>query len=137
MVSFQVVEDPEVLQRREFVRVGAAQPVVLISDDDSSVLSGHAIEVSGGGMLLAGSEALELDASVRFTLNLGNGSDPINGRGRIVRVEGSGRRALVFDDISQGDRQRLVHFVFERQRAALAKGARVAPPNRRRHRTEG
>ena len=32
-----------------------------------------------------------------------------------------GRRALVFDDISAADRQRLIHFVFDCQRAALAK----------------
>ena len=101
------------------------------------MLSGHAIEVSGGGMLLTGPDALALDAIVSFTLNLGDGLDPIKGRGRIVRVEGSGRRALMYDEISVGDRQRLIHFIFERQRSALAKGARVAPLKRRRRRTEG
>jgi hypothetical protein len=136
-VSFRLDEAPEVVQRREFVRVDAAQPVVLISEEDDSVLSGHAIEVSGGGMLLSGPDALGLDAIVSFTLNLGDGMDPIKGRGRIVRVEGSGRRALMYDEISQGDRQRLIHFIFERQRSALAKGARVAPLKRRRRRTEG
>ncbi len=136
-LTFHVQETPEALQRREFVRVDAAQPVVLISEEDDSVLSGHAIEVSGGGMLLTGPDALGLDATVRFTLNLGDGTDPISGRGRIIRVEGSGRRALEYDQISQGDRQRLIHFIFERQRNALAKGARVAPLKRGRRRTEG
>jgi PilZ domain len=136
-LTFHVPEAPDVLQRREFVRVDAAQPVVLISEEDDSVLSGHAIEVSGGGMLLTGPDALGLDASVRFTLNLGDGTAPINGSGRIVRVEDSGRRALMYEHISQGDRQRLIHFIFERQRSALAKGARVAPLKRKRHRTEG
>jgi hypothetical protein len=136
-VSFRLDKTPEALQRREFVRVDAAQPVVLISDEDDSVLGGHAIEVSGGGMLLTGPDALSLDATFRFTLNLGDGLDPIKGRGRIVRVEGSGRRALMYDEISQGDRQRLIHFIFERQRTALAKSARVAPLKRRRRRTEG
>jgi PilZ domain len=136
-ISFPLYETPEVVQRREFVRVDAAQPVVLISEEDDSVLGGHAIEVSGGGMLLSGPEALALNVTVRFTLNLGDGMDPIKGRGRIVRVESSGRRALMYDEISQGDRQRLIHFVFERQRRALAKGARVAPLKRRRRRMEG
>jgi PilZ domain len=136
-LTFHVQQAPEALQRREFVRVDAAQPVVLISEEDDTVLSGHAIEVSGGGMLLTGPEALGLDATVRFTLNLGDGRDPINGSGRIIRVEGSGRRALVYDQISQADRQRLIRFVFERQRTALAKGARVAPLKRNGRRTEG
>jgi hypothetical protein len=136
-LSFRLNKAPEVQQRREFVRVDASQPVVLISDEDDSVLSGHAIEVSGGGMLLTGPDALGLGASVRFTLNLGDGKDPINGRGRVVRVDASGRRALEYDQISQGDRQRLIHFIFERQRTALSKGARVAPLKRKRRRTDG
>ncbi|MBV8219901.1 MAG: hypothetical protein JO325_15665, partial [Solirubrobacterales bacterium] len=42
-----------------------------------------------------------------------------------VRAADEGKRALVFDQISRVDRQRLIHFVFERQREALAKVARV------------
>lgn len=134
LLRFPLQELPEVVQRREFVRVGAVQPVVLISEEDGSALDGLAIEVSGGGMLLTCPETVELDASVGFSLHLGDGSDPISGRGRIVRVEDGGRRAMVFDEISSADRQRLIHFIFERQRSALAKGARVAPPKRRRGR---
>ena len=43
-----------------------------------------------------------------------------------------GRRALVFEQISQDERQRLIHFVFERQRDALAKVGRVTAPRRAR-----
>jgi hypothetical protein len=137
LVCFHCDEEPEILQRREFVRVEAVQPVVLIADEDGAVLSGHAIEVSGGGMLVTGPDTLALDTAVRFSLHLGGGAIPISGRGRVVRVEGGGRRALVFDEISHADRQRLIHFVFERQRDALAKGAQVAPLNRKRRRSEG
>jgi hypothetical protein len=137
LLRFRLGELPEVVQRREFVRVGTVQPVVLISDDDGSALDGHAIEVSGGGMLLTGPESIQLDSSVRFSLHLGDSLGPISGRGRIVRVEAGGRRAMVFDEISAADRQRLIHFIFQRQRSALAKGVRVAPQKRRHRRTEG
>jgi c-di-GMP-binding flagellar brake protein YcgR len=43
----------------------------------------------------------------------------------VVRAADEGKRALVFDQISRTDRQRLIHFVFERQREALAKVGRV------------
>jgi hypothetical protein len=130
LLRFPLGELPEVVQRREFVRVGAVQPVVLVSDEDGSALDGHAIEVSGGGMLLTGPNAVGVGSVVRFTLHLGDGEGPITGRGRIVRVEAGGRCAMMFDEISQADRQRLIHFIFQRQRAALAKGVRVAPPKR-------
>jgi hypothetical protein len=137
LLRFRLGELPEVVQRREFVRVGAVQRVVLVSDEDGSALDGHAIEVSGGGMLLTGPDSIQLDSAVRFNLHLGDGRAPISGRGRIIRVEAGGRRAMVFDEISQADRQRLIHFIFARQRTALAKGAHVAPLKRGRRRTEG
>jgi c-di-GMP-binding flagellar brake protein YcgR len=73
---------------------------------------------------------------VRFTLNLGPGLLPISGQGHVVRVEGGGRYALAFDAIAHADRQRLIHFIFERQRDALAKGAHITPLNRKRRRSE-
>ena len=76
-------------------------------------------------MLLSGADDLPLGAHVRFSLNLGPGVKPIDGSGQVVRAGDEGKRALVFDQISRGDRQRLIHFVFERQREALAKVGRV------------
>jgi hypothetical protein len=120
LVRFTVAAEREVVQRREFVRVDAVQPVVLAIGRHGEQINTHAIDVSGGGMLLTGPD-LPLDSSVRFSLHLGANLAPIEGRARVVRNDEQGRRALVFDDISAADRQRLIHFVFECQRAALAK----------------
>ena len=83
-------------------------------------------------MLLSGADRLELDSVVRFSLSLGAGAPDIEGHARVVRADEEGRRALVFEQISEDDRQRLIHFVFERQREALAKVGRVI-----RHRRTG
>lgn len=131
LVRFEVSGEPEVTQRREFVRVAAAQDVVL-TDGSASSAGSYAIDISGGGMLLSGADRLELDALVRFTLNLGAGMEEISGLARVVRADGEGRRALVFEQISADDRQRLIHFVFERQRDALAKLGRVTKHRRAR-----
>ena len=120
LVRFRVAAEPEVVQRREFVRVDAVQPVVLAIGHHGEQISTHAIDVSGGGMLLTGPD-LPLDSSVRFSLNLGANLAPIEGRAHVVRNDEQGRRALVFDDVSSADRQRLIHFIFECQRVALAK----------------
>ncbi|MBV9801634.1 MAG: PilZ domain-containing protein [Solirubrobacterales bacterium] len=132
LVRFEVSAAPEVTQRREFVRVPSLQDVVLGEDPGSARIAGKAIDLSGGGMLLSGANGLELESVVRFSLALGAGAVEIEGRARVVRADAEGRRALVFEQISQSDRQRLIHFVFERQREALAKVGRVI-----RHRRTG
>lgn len=125
LVRFEVSAAPEVTQRREFVRVPSLQNVVLGGEAGGAKIDGKAIDLSGGGMLLSGAGRLEPDSIVRFTLNLGPGAREIEGRARVVRSDDEGRRALVFEQISEDDRQRLIHFVFERQREALAKVGRV------------
>jgi PilZ domain len=127
LVRFEVSAAPEITQRRAFVRVPAVQDVALAdrAGHGGSPTSSHAIDISGGGMLLSGADRLELDSIVRFTLKLGAGTDEIAGWARVVRADEQGRRALVFQEIDEDDRQRLIHFVFERQREALAKLGRV------------
>lgn len=134
LVRFDVSAAPEVTQRREFVRVPAVQKVEVAKAHggraggdqiNGDAIDAHAIDVSGGGMLVSGADSLPLGAHVRFTLNLGPGVPPIEGNAQVVRAADEGKRALVFDQISRTDRQRLIHFVFERQREALAKVGRV------------
>jgi PilZ domain len=129
LVRFDVSAAPEVTQRREFVRIPAAQRVEVAKEHGGEAgggpINAHAIDISGGGMLVSGADALPLGAYVRFSLNLGADSAPIEGNAQVVRAGDEGKRALVFDQISRSDRQRLIHFVFERQREALAKVGRV------------
>jgi c-di-GMP-binding flagellar brake protein YcgR len=129
LVRFDVSAAPEVTQRREFVRVPAAQKVEVAKGHDSraegDLIDAHAIDISGGGMLVSGADGLPLGSHVRFSLNLGPGAEPIEGNAQVVRAGDEGKRALVFDQISRDDRQRLIHFIFERQREALAKVGRV------------
>ena len=124
LVRFDVSAAPEVTQRREFVRVPSAQTVEVAKDHGGAPIGVHAIDISGGGMLLSGADELPLGTRVRFSLNIGAGN-PIEGNAQVVRAGDEGRRALVFEQISRTDRQRLIHFVFERQREALAKVGRV------------
>ena len=65
--------------------------------------------------------SLELGASVRFRLELGAGEPTIEGRARVVRAGDGDERGVVFEQISSANRQRLIRFIFDRQRAALAK----------------
>jgi hypothetical protein len=130
LVRFEVSAAPEVTQRREFVRVPSLKDVVLGAEPGTGKIDGKVIDLSGGGMLLSRADSLELDSVVRFRLHLGTGSGAIEGSARVVRTDGEGRRALVFEEISKDDRERLIHFVFARQREALAKLGRVVSHRR-------
>jgi hypothetical protein len=121
LVRFNIRDEPEVEQRREFVRVQSPQPVILAVTGTDTIENAYSVDVSGGGMLLNGPETLELDDSIRFRLHLHSGAEPIKGRARVVRSAGDGQRAIVFEQISRADRDRLIHFIFDRQREARAK----------------
>jgi hypothetical protein len=121
LVRFRVRDSPMVLQRREFVRVRAPQPVVFAVSGSATIGSAYAVDLSGGGMLLTGPETLALDENIRFRLHLDDDTAPIKGMARVVRCASGEERALVFDQISKQDRDRLIHFIFDRQRIDRAK----------------
>ena len=119
LVRFRADGEPEVVQRRSFVRVHTPQAVTLQTQDGARRRV-STVDLSGGGMLLAGAEILEPGQNVGFAIALG-GDAPIEGEARVVRVDGRDRRALVFERIGEHDRQRLIRYVFECMRRARAR----------------
>lgn len=112
----------EVLQEREYVRIKSARPVLVYSSHDTMQMQSFTVDVSGGGLLLAGPDTLQIGDQVKFRLTLTPGVLPVSGTGKVVRTDQHGRRAVVFDEISDLDRRRLVRFIFECQRAERRRG---------------
>ncbi len=131
LIRFRPATPAEVLQRREFVRIDAPQAVVLTDDRPGEPLVTHAVDVSGGGMLLRGLEDFKEGHRLRFSLELGAEEPPITGSARVVRAGDDGERGVIFEGISSSERERLIHFIFDRQRAALAKTRDGGRRNRR------
>ncbi|MGO9971703.1 MAG: flagellar brake protein [Solirubrobacteraceae bacterium] len=120
LVRFHPFGDPELIQRREFVRVKAAQRAK-IDDLAGLVFDTHAINLSGGGMLITGKEPpFPVDSVVQFRLDLGPKQTPVDGMAKVVRTAEDDRIGVVFTEISDVDRDRLIRFIFDRQRRALA-----------------
>jgi hypothetical protein len=120
LVRFEVEGAPQVVQRRQFVRVVAPQRVEL-DDLCGQVAKMHPLNISGGGMLVSGPTTLPVDAETHFCLFLGDLEPPVTGVGRVIRAaEEQQQRAIVFESIDHRDRERLIRFIFDRQRAALA-----------------
>jgi hypothetical protein len=121
LLRFTVKTSADIEQRREFVRVQSPQQVVLAVTGSDKIDSALSVDLSGGGMLLNGPDTLKLDDNIRFRVHLDRDEEPIRGRARVVRCGDDGQRAIVFEQISRRDRERLIHFIFDRQRAARAK----------------
>jgi c-di-GMP-binding flagellar brake protein YcgR len=81
-------------------------------------------------MRLRGLEELEEGAELTFTFEIGHGEPPVEGRARVVRTA-AGERGVVFAEIASADRQRLIRFIFDRQRAELARSRERARGRRR------
>lgn len=120
LIRFHPHGDAEVLQRRDFVRVHTPRPVSVQSDEEGKRYV-HTVDLSGGGMLLADAETLGVDQTIRFAISVVTGELPIEGVARVVRVREDGKPALVFDQIAEHDRQRLIRFVFECMRTGRAR----------------
>ena len=119
-LEFAVHDVIEVEQRRRFVRVRVSRPVRVSRAVDGAVSHTFALDLSGGGLLLAGPDRLKAGEHVSFNLRLEAGTQPIEGYARVVRVAGSGNPALTFDSIKPADRERLIHFIFDCERRARA-----------------
>ncbi len=112
----------EVLQEREYVRIRSARPVLVYSAREGLRIQSFTVDVSGGGLLLAGPDTLAVGEELTFQLTLTPGVTPVSGKGRVVRVDPQGRRAVEFESISDLDRRRLVRFIFECQRTERRRG---------------
>lgn len=109
----------ELIQRRDYVRVEAFVPVTYqpVGPDGWTVVA-HTLDVSGGGFQLAEAEALRLGGMMQFTLELGEGEEPLQAVATAVREAGEGTFGMRFTEILERERQRLVRWVFARERLA-------------------
>lgn len=117
-IRFRVVEVLEIHQRRNFVRVRAPRPVLIDTGPGGPRIDSFALDLGGGGLLLAGPGYLEAGQQTWFRLRVQRDETPIEGTGRVIRVDDCGHTAIAFDSLSDDDRERLIHFTFDRERAA-------------------
>jgi len=107
----------EVLQEREYVRIGAARPVLVHCSRDQLQVESYTVDLSGGGLLLAGPDTLKLGDEIYFQLALSAEELPVTGTAKVVRIDPRGRRGVAFEEISDLDQRRLIRFIFDCQRA--------------------
>jgi hypothetical protein len=122
LIRFFRDDTADVVQRREFVRVITAQRVMFVDEDDKVIAKTVTVNLSGGGMLVRRPSSVVLEGNVFFDLYLDETVEGgrISGIGRVIRNVGDEDTAIGFAQISRNDRERLIHFIFDKQRVALA-----------------
>jgi hypothetical protein len=121
-LRFRELHSVEMIQQREYVRVQSTRPVLVLTGGSEGTVQTYSVDLSGGGILLAGPSTLKVGEQVRFQLSTVKGSPPITGVGTVVRTDTQGRRAICFDEIAEGEHRRLVRFIFDCQRAERRRG---------------
>jgi hypothetical protein len=113
---------PRAEQRRDAVRIDLVRPAAIIPDGfQVGWLNGFVRNVSAGGVLVAGAEALEAGDRLRLRFELESEDELIDLLARVVRTDDAwGLRGLRLEQLSEPERERIVRFVFARQRRALA-----------------
>jgi PilZ domain len=122
--------DLHLVQRREYVRVKAALPVEVSIGSDAGV-GCNSVDLSGGGMLLRGVGMARAGEKLEFILTIEPDDPAIRGTATIIRCDSQGNCAICFEHISEGDRRRLIRFLFDRQREERRKGLRPESANGR------
>lgn len=126
-VRFVPGEEPERVQRRDFVRVSVNLPVTISMRDDPWPTEFDAVNLSAGGVLVSSPQAgvgrLELGMFVWLKIPLYDGKEPIEARGTVVRQAGRGAMGIRFDHISEAHQERLAHFVMRQEREQRKRGA--------------
>jgi hypothetical protein len=116
VMELAVTDEIEIDQRRHHVRISAAVPgVVAPRDEAHPPLHTFTLDVSGGGLLVAGAGPAEIGAPVAVTLKLPD-RDPLRTDARVARRTADGHVGLVFEGITVPEREALVRWIFERQR---------------------
>ncbi|MEA2268789.1 MAG: hypothetical protein QOC64_1399 [Solirubrobacteraceae bacterium] len=113
----------ETIQRRDFVRVEAVVNVVVRGGGpDGPAHDAFTLNVSGGGLLLTGVEALKAGDSAWVAIDLEDGTPPVEAMVTVVREEPKGVRGVQIASVTGRDEQRLVRFAYTReQRARIAR----------------
>jgi c-di-GMP-binding flagellar brake protein YcgR len=112
----------QLIQRREFVRVDAMLPVTYRPIGVTGwTAETTTINVSGGGFMISGREALRLDQIMEFTVTLdgeGKEAGPLDVVGQVAR-EMPGGLGISITQIDERERERLIRWVFARERQGM------------------
>lgn len=120
------------VQRRHWVRVASTLDIeyssISATPESNLTYTGKTIDISGGGVRFITKGALEPGEIINLKIYLPSRS-PVITKARIIRIlekaksEGESNKAVLeYSDINENDRERIIKYVFEKQRELIKKG---------------
>jgi hypothetical protein len=106
----------ELVQRRGFARVDAFLEIVVTPGCEGTPIPAAVVNISASGAVVSRMGDMALEDEVRLSLRLAPYEPPLDIVGRVVREFDEQFRAVHFEQIQDSDRERIVRFVFDRQR---------------------
>lgn len=123
LVHFSPLGRVRLIQRRELARIEAFLPVtVVLGGPDATRLPRTTLDISGCGVRVGQLDGVAVGDTVWLCLELPDGDPPVEFWGRVARALGSGARGIVYEHVRDADRERIIAYVFDRQREALRLG---------------
>ena len=128
LLRFRELHSMEVIQEREYVRVPATRPVAVTSASSRSSIQTFSVDLSGGGMLLAGPGTLKVGERIQFRLTHRPGrlADHGHRHRRAHRQPGPPRRLLRRDRRGRPPSPRALHLRVPARRTAPRAGPQGA-----------
>jgi hypothetical protein len=112
-------EPEDVVQRRDYFRVEAYAPLTIVTrEEQPRTLETSSHDLSAGGMLIADPIEIPAETLIDIQIKIDPGV-PLSAVGRVIRNTGDKKTAVQIMEIAPGDRQQLMRYITERQRAAL------------------
>jgi len=112
-----LLDHTQLLQRRAHARTDCIAAVI-VTAEGRAPQRGLTLNLSGGGLLVRGLSGLQVGDELGFDLRLDLLPARIQGRCRVVRVTPDGFHGVQFSEMDEGERDRLVRFAYQREKAA-------------------
>jgi len=109
--------ETEVVQQRGFFRLDVMTKVV-VSRESGAQAETHTLDISASGLLLAGPRDLKVGERVWVAIDIDE-ETPVRASGRVARAPTDQQRAVQLDRIEDAARERLIRYLFARQRDAV------------------
>ncbi|MEN6460470.1 MAG: PilZ domain-containing protein [Syntrophomonas sp.] len=133
-IPLLIIEKPDQfikIQRRGFLRLPVAVPIKYRpAGENTELYDGVTVDISGGGALLSTQCSIEEGQILEMEIDLPD-REPVFCRARVIRLlerrtrEGQiNKAALQFSEIIEGKRDKIINFIFEKQREWIKKGLR-------------
>ena len=122
VLELDLTGESQLVQRRDFVRVDAFLEVVVTPDGAEDPIPAAVVNISGSGAVVSRLAGTEIGDIAHLELRLAPYEPPLAIEARVVRAFDEQFRAVHFELIEEADRERIVRFVFERQRLERAHG---------------